>query len=114
MSFDSIVGQELSAVEFVQDYLQLRFDGPVLTLFEWPDLFLDEGSYAFGEPEYRNILCAQIAQTVSAASLVEGEAMEIEFENGVILRASLRMEDVAGPEAGHFASGDDGDELLEF
>ena len=36
----SMVGQELSAVEFVQDYLQLRFDGPVLTLFEWPDVFL--------------------------------------------------------------------------
>jgi hypothetical protein len=110
-----IEGQELTAVEFVQDFLQLRFDGPLLTLFAWPDVFREEGSYAFGEPEFRNVLCALIGQTVTVATLEEGVAIEIEFESGVILRASLREEDLDGPEAGEFVpSGDPDDGLLEF
>src|SRR6266702_971059 len=74
MELESLVGQELSAVEFVQDYVQLRFDGPLVTFYEWPEVFREEGSYAFGEPEYRNVLCALIGESVSAASVEEGEA----------------------------------------
>ena len=45
-------------MEFVQDYLQLRFDAPLLTLYAWPHVLLREFSVAYGEPEYRNALCA--------------------------------------------------------
>ena len=115
MDLSPIVGQELTAVEFVQDFLQLRFDGPLLTLFIWPDVFREEGSYAYGEPEFRNVLCAQLGGTVTAATLEEGEAMEIEFENGVILRASLRAEDLDVPEAGQFSeSGQPGESTFDF
>ena len=115
MDISSVVGQELTAVEFVQDYLQLRFDGPLLTLFVWPDVFREEGSYAYGEPEFRNFLCAQLGNNVTAATLEEGEAIEVEFENGVILRASLREEDLDSPEAGQFSeSGEPGDLTFEF
>jgi hypothetical protein len=110
-----IVGQELTAVEFVQDYLQLRFEGPLLTLFVWPDVFREEGSYAYGEPEFRNFLCDLIAGSVSAATLEESEAIEVAFENGVILRASLREEDLDVPQAGSFSeSGNVGDVTFEF
>ena len=115
MDLTPLIGQELTAVEFVQDHLQLRFDGPCLTLFVWPDVFREEGSYAYGEPEFRNMLCAQLARNVTAATLEENEAIEIEFENGVILRASLREEDLDVPEAGQFsASGEPGDITFEF
>ena len=53
----SLVGQELSSVGFLADHLVLHFDGPKLTFYAWPDVFREEGSYAFGEPEYRNVLC---------------------------------------------------------
>jgi hypothetical protein len=115
VDLSSIVGQELTAVEFVQDYLQLRFEGPLLTLFVWPDVFREEGSYAYGEPEFRNVLCAQLTGNVTAATLEENEALEIEFENGVIVRASLREEDLDVPQAGQFSeSGDAGDITFEF
>jgi len=103
MDISSLIGQELTAVEFVQDHLQLRFDGPCLTLFVWPDVFREEGSYAYGEPEFRNFLCDLISGSVTAATLEENEALEIEFENGVILRASLREEDLDVPLAGQFS-----------
>ena len=111
---ESLVGQELSAVEFVQDYVQLRFDGPLVTFYEWPEVFREEGSYAFGEPEYRNVLCALIGESVSAASVEEGEALEIGFESGVNVRVSLRLEDISGPEGGSVAYADGGGEILNF
>ena len=67
----------------------LRFEGPALTLYTWPEVFREEGSYAYGEPEYRNWVCSLIGETVKACTLEEGLALEIEFESGVILRASL-------------------------
>ena len=98
----SLIGQELSSVEFLPDHLVLHFDGPTLTFYTWPDVFREEGSYAFGEPEYRNVLCAVLAEDVTAATLEENEAIEIEFQSGVILRASLREEDLDVPLAGQF------------
>ena len=45
-------------------------------------------------------LCAQIGEKVVQASLEEGDALTIEFENGTVFGLSLREEDVDGPEAG--------------
>jgi len=114
MELEAIVGQELSAVEFVQDYVQLRFDGPLVTFYEWPDVFREEGSYAFGEPEYRNMLCTVIGESVSAASVEESEALEIAFENGTSVRVSLREEDISGPEGGSVTYADGDGETLNF
>ena len=97
-----LVGQELTSVEFIQDHLILHCDGPAITFFAWPDVFREEGSYAYGEPEYRNVLCGVITEDVTAATLEEGEAIEIEFESGIIIRASLREEDLDVPIAGQF------------
>lgn len=104
MDISAIVGEELTAVEFVQDYLQLRFDGPLLTLYAWPHVLLSEFSVAFGEPEYRNALCAQIGETVEEAELDEGNSLTVKLENGTVFALSLREEDLDGPEAGAFSA----------
>lgn len=115
MDITAIDGAELSSVEFVQNFLILKFEGPTLTLYTWPEVFREEGSYAFGEPEYRNWLCALIGDTVKACTLEEGLALEIEFESGNTLRASLREEDLEAPEAGEYCeSGDPREEVIEF
>ena len=103
MDISGIVGEELTAVEFVQDYLQLRFDEPLLTLYAWPHVLLSEFSVAFGEPEYRNALCAQIGEKVEEATLEEDDSLTIKFENDTVLALSLREEDLDGPEAGSFS-----------
>ncbi|HWW23099.1 MAG TPA: hypothetical protein VNY78_04305 [Edaphobacter sp.] len=103
MDLSGIIGEELTAVEFVQDYLQLRFDGPLLTLYAWPHVLLSEYSVAFGEPEYRNALCAQIGEKVEEATLEEGDSLTIKLENETVLALSLREEDLDGPEAGSFS-----------
>src|ERR1700753_726428 len=103
MDVSGIVGGELKAVEFVEDFLQLRFDAPLLKLYNWPHVLLADFSVAFGEPEYRNALCSQIGEKVVQGSLEEGDALTIEFENGTVFGLSLREEDLDGPESGSYS-----------
>ncbi len=91
-------------MEFVADYLRLRFDGPMLTLYAWPHVLLADFSVAFTEPEYRNALCAQIGETVGTAKLEELDSLTVEFESGTVLALSLREEDLDGPEAGGYSA----------
>jgi len=119
LDVSGIEGQELTAVEFVQDYLRLRFGdsgagGPVLTLYAWPHLLFEEFSLAFGEPEYRNGLCAQIGEIVAKASLEELDALTIELESGTVIALSLREEDLSGPEAGSYSADGSGSDEEEF
>ena len=114
MDVEALVGEELRSVAFVEDFLELRFGTPLLTLYDWPHVLLPDFSVAFGEPEYRNALCSLIGETVSTASLEEDDALTIEFGNGVVFGLSLREEDVDGPESGSYsASGLEAD-ALEF
>jgi hypothetical protein len=48
MDVSAIIGEELVAVEFVQDFLQLRFTAPLFTLYDWPHVLLPEFSVAYG------------------------------------------------------------------
>ncbi len=114
MDVSAIEGQELTAVEFVGDYLRLRFDGPMLTLYAWPHVLLPEFSIAYGEPEYRNWLCAQIGQIVAKAALEELSALTIEFENEIVVALSLREEELSGPIAGSYSEDGTGRDEEEF
>lgn len=120
MDVSAIEGQELTAVEFVGDYLRLRFGdapgstGPMLTLYAWPHVLLADFTLAFGEPEYRNALCAQIGETVSTARIEELDSMTVEFESGTVIALSLREEDMDGPEAGSFSADGSGMDDEEF
>jgi hypothetical protein len=114
VDISGIVGEELTAVEFVQDYLQIRFPGPLFTLYVWPHVLLPEFSIAYGEPEYRNALCGQIGEKVAQASLEEGDALTIEFENGTVFGISLREEDLDGPESGSYSETGDAIDAQEF
>ena len=114
MDISAIEGQELSAVEFVGDYVRLRFDGPMLTLYAWPDILLADFSIAFGEPEYRNALCAQIGEMVAKVALEELEALTVEFESGTVIALSLREEELDGPEAGSYSADGSGMDEEDF
>lgn len=114
MDVTSIIGEELVSVEFVEDYLRLRFSSPIFTLYNWPHVLLSDFSVAYGEPEYRNTLCAQIGDKAVQASLEEGDALTIEFENGVVFALSLREEDLDGPESGSYSETGDESDAQEF
>jgi hypothetical protein len=49
-----LLGRQLSAVEFVQDYLQLRFDGPCLTAITHPRVSVGNRWWEWGISGYRD------------------------------------------------------------
>ena len=114
MDISALEGQELTAVEFVSDYVRLRFDGPMLTLYAWPSVLLADFTVSYGEPEYRNALCAQIGEIVGKAALEELDSLTVEFESGTVLALSLREEDLDGPEAGSYSADGSGNGEEEF
>jgi hypothetical protein len=114
MDISAVIGEELIAVEFVQDFLQLRFATPLFVLYDWPHVLLTDFSVAYGEPEYRNALCSLIGETVAEASLEEGNALTLELSNGVVLGLSLREEDVDAPVSGSYSESGEAIEAEEF
>ena len=103
-TFDELLGEQLSAVTFVQDYLQLWFDGPGINVMNPLTVTTPAGSITSWNPGFRDLLCAQIAKIVSAVERRAGEALVIKFHDGSSLLVSLREDDYQGPEA-YYAHG---------
>lgn len=100
-----LVGCQLSSVEFVHDYLQLRFDGPCLTVVTHPTVRVGSRWFAWEKPGYRDTLCERIGKRVSTASVVEGQGICIKFEDTSCIALSLRPEDYRAAEAAMFDNG---------
>ena len=92
-----LVGRTLATVVFLKWYLQLTFDGPILTCEAWPTVDLGGGEIAFGQAGYRDALCSLLAETVVDTREVTGEGLVIELESGFI-RVHPSLDDLEGPE----------------
>lgn len=79
---DRIVGEELNAIHFVMDYLQVFFNHKWFNFYIWPSLNVNNDIYEFGQIDYRNKLCGFIGKTVSDVYILEGDLLIIEFEKG--------------------------------
>jgi|HubBroStandDraft_1064217.scaffolds.fasta_scaffold135262_1 hypothetical protein len=94
----NLAGHALSSVEFVADYVQLRFDGPTLTAYTAPTVSWGSESHVWGEPGYRDALCRQIGCRIERTA-VDDQQVSIAFESGATVLISLRDDDYRGPEA---------------
>ena len=114
MDVTGLIGTELKSVCFVEDFLELCFGEAKVTLLAWPHVLLTDFSVAYGEPEYRNALCAQIGEEVVEASIEEGSALTIELANAVVFGLSLREEDIDVPVSGSYSETGNVTEAQEF
>ena len=94
-----MIDRQLSAVVFVQDYLQLQFDGSTLTLYVWPSVELSEFRADFAKAGYRDLLCNQIGKTIGKV-LDDGEKISLHFHEGAVVTVALKNGDL--PEAAMF------------
>jgi|SRR5690606_3215441 len=94
--FKSIINEQLSSVEFVQDYLQLHFDGQTLTCYSWPDVKVGTVDYKFSQPGYRDAICKIIGYKVNHVDLLENERLDIFFQNDMVISLSLIRNETNG------------------
>jgi hypothetical protein len=97
--FEQLRGEQLSAVTFVQNYLQLWFDGPGINVTNPLTVQTAQALVTSWEPGFRDALCSQIAKIVAAVECRPGDAFVIRFEDGSQLSISLREQDYTTPEA---------------
>jgi len=105
--FSRVVGQQLSAVTFVLDYLQLQFDAYLLTVLTPLTVLIGENSYRLGDLHYRDVLCERIAHRVTDV-LLHPDHLRIGFDDNACFNISLREEDYVGPEAINFQFPEEG------
>ncbi len=100
-NLQSLVGDELSSVCFVRDYIELHFDGPVLRCLG--DVFVrgEKGVKQSGDDGFRDCLCRNIGDTVLVIGPAEGNEIEIEFSGNNLIRIVGRE---PGVEFAHFIS----------
>ena len=89
-SLQMLIGEQLSAVTFVQDYLQLHFDGPRLTVFSHPVIRLGDQTFYKDKPGFRDALCHNIAKKVTAVRVAYEESISIRFADGSTINIPLR------------------------
>lgn len=101
-----IEGSQLSSVEFVLDYVQLRFNGVfTLTVYTWPSIRRGAVMIKWGDVEFRNALCDLITHTVLSTSVRPEEVLEITFDDNTVFGVSLKDDDYVCPEAITFSDG---------
>jgi hypothetical protein len=96
-----IAGEQLSAVCFVMDYLQLQFEDNHLTVLTPLSVRVADGHIDFGDPEYRNVLCGRITRVVTDVTLAH-EQLDIRFDDGSAFIIALKVDGYAGNEAINF------------
>jgi hypothetical protein len=101
-----LVGREVSSIEFVRDYVQIRFDGPCLSVYTMPiirtsrDEVLDSS-----KPGYADALITAIGRTVGKAE-DDGGVLMIECKGGPVIEIPLADEYRRTDEAATLMSGE--------
>lgn len=97
-----LVGEPVSAICFVHDYVELHFDGSILRCLVGPVLETAEFRIRFPDAGSRDGLCSLIGQSVQTISLDDHEEMEVGFSSGAKLIVPLDLAHRTTPEAMHF------------
>jgi hypothetical protein len=99
---DRLVGEQLTQVWFVMDYVQLIFGGDdSLQCFVWPRIDANGRTLAIETPGYRDALCAFLTANVTAVAEDPAIGLAVEFATGRILIAPTASE-LRGPEIAMF------------
>jgi len=92
-----LVEEELGAVVFVRDYLQLDFSAARFTLYVWPTVTIGHVTREFGDTGYRDALCAFISHEVVAVDESHECGLVVRFGLGEIVTKPVPT-DLSGPE----------------
>jgi hypothetical protein len=104
---EGIVGEFLSSVEFVMDYVQLRFCGATLTAFTCPDIQTPNRFFLPSSYGYRDALCSLIGATVENTEVEEGAFLRISFAEDRSITLQLDPSEVNKRQSANFWSTSD-------
>ena len=101
-NISDLIGEEVSSVCFVRDYIEIHFDGPILRILSHPFTLQNDIKYCFPGPGSRDAICRLIGTTVVDVILDDNKSLNIITSDGSELSISLDLKQGHGPEAMHF------------
>jgi hypothetical protein len=100
-AIESIVGEEVSGVCFVRDYIELSFDGPVLRLLGKAHATDAKSNAVFGDPDFPRLLLNAIGRRVESVDISRNGLVSIALAGGM----EINVESASpGAEFAHFVS----------
>lgn len=103
----SIIGEPLSGIAFVQDYVEMHYDGRILRALANPAVVVHGNRYRFPDQGSRDALCLLIGKVVEDVLIEEGSKISVSFADGAVLVIPLDIASRTGPEAAHYVPGID-------
>ncbi len=98
--FGELIGEDLSGVTFVRDYLQLQFNPPPsLNAYTPVTVHCGQEVATFGDASFPNLLIGQLNKFVRRVDLVPDVALTLIFDDGSSISISLLPADYVGAEA---------------
>jgi hypothetical protein len=102
--WDQLVGEDLSGIVFVRDYLQLQFNPPPqINVYSRRVVVSSDGrSATFGEDAFANLAIGLIGRFVREVNVDAPKSFRIVFTDESEIMISLLSEHYQGPEAVDF------------
>src|SRR5438874_8747737 len=97
-----LVGEQVNTVAFVMDYVEFKFNGPVLRALTNPIIEGDGLRVRFPEPGSRDALCSLIGSRVAAVTITDDDRIELALSGDRTLTIPLDRESRVGAEAAHY------------
>lgn len=104
--FDVLIGEEINAVCFVMDYVEVHFNGPILRALANPTLEFERERHEFPLPGSRDALCSLIGSEAQAFEVEEDLRFRMLTRAGHVLSVPLSQEARVGPEAAQLFLGE--------
>ena len=103
----SVVGEYLSSVTFVMDYLQLDFCGYGFNMYSWPLISIGGRTFAYSDPGYRDALCSLIGRTLDRIDEYLDKGLTFQFAEESCINLPLQVGmDFRSPEIAEFRGHD--------
>jgi hypothetical protein len=95
-----LVGEDLSGVTFVRDYLQLQFNPPpCLNVFARVTVRTAVEEASSGDDSFPRLLVGQINKFVQKVDVRAGRSLDLTFDDASVISISLRTEHYVCDEA---------------
>jgi hypothetical protein len=91
VALNGLVGRPVTSVTFVMDYLQIGFDGDMVTVLTSPHLLRGGEEISWDSSDFADALRQQIGKALRRVH-VSGSRLRLTFENGHALNIPLEAD----------------------
>ena len=107
------VGEYLSSVTFVMDYLQLGLNDYGFNMYSWPILTIKNETLVHADDRYKDALCSLIGETLTGIDEYLDTGLTLQFKNGACISLPLRVgNEFPGPEVAEFHGPESGSKVI--